>query len=276
MHWKEKERALLRSVYVYTNEEPLSMSVGESLRALLREHDIRVPDTVDDGAELLVCVGGDGTLLRGLHAFNFPDIPVVGVNTGHLGFFQELQYDELDRLLDMCNGGNYSIQRHRLVQITVERSGEKPVSHRGLNDIVIKGSISRITHQNLYIGGSFVEKFSGDGLLIASSAGSTAYNYSLGGSIVDPRLNLLQVTPIAPMNTTAFRCFTSSIVLPPDLEICVVPEFEYDRDALVIVDGVEHTYRGITSMTIDLAREDVRLVRFHDYDFWNKVKSKFL
>ena len=67
--------------------------------------------------------------------------------------------------------------------------------------------------------GVSIEKFSGDGILVATSAGSTAYNYSLGGSIVDPRLKLLQVTPIAPMNTTAYRSFTSSILLPSDLTI---------------------------------------------------------
>lgn len=265
-----------RCVYVYTNEEELSRSVGDSLRQLLAERGIRVPACFDDTVELLVCIGGDGTLLRGLHAFDFPDIPVAGINTGHLGFFQELQHDELHRLLDMCDGGSHSIQRHRLVRVTLLRNGGEPVCHKGLNDIVIKGSVSRITHLNLSIGDSFVEKFSGDGLVIASPAGSTAYNYSLGGSIVDPRLNLLQVTPIAPMNTTAFRCFTSSIVLPPDLEINIVPEFPHDRDVLVIVDGVEYTYQGVSKIIVDLSFQEVQLVRFQHYDFWNKVKSKFL
>lgn len=266
----------LQVVYIYNNDEELSCRVGDSLRSMLREHGIRTPDTFGPDVELLVCVGGDGTLLRGLHAFGFPDIPVVGINTGHLGFFQELQHDESDRLLDICRGGSYSVQKHRLVRVSVDCCGPEPVRHMGLNDIVIKGSVSRITHLNLCIGGSFVEKFSGDGLLIASSAGSTAYNYSLGGSIVDPRLNLLQITPIAPMNTTAFRCFTSSIVLPPDLDVRIVPEFEYDRDALVIVDGMERTYTGVERMVIDLAPKEVRLVRLQHYDFWTKVKTKFL
>ena len=264
------------SVYVYTNNEALSRKVGDSLRLLLAENGIRIPDTFDESVELLICVGGDGTLLRGLHAFGFPDIPVVGINTGHLGFFQELQYDEPDRLLFSCSSGCYSFQQHRLVRVCVYCCGPEPIRHLGLNDIVIKGSVSRITHLNLYIGGSFVEKFSGDGLLIASSAGSTAYNYSLGGSIVDPRLNLLQITPIAPMNTTAFRCFTSSIVLPPDLEIHIVPDYEYDRGALVVVDGMEYDYAELARMTIDLAPAEIRLVRLQHYDFWNKVKTKFL
>ncbi len=276
MEYMEKKGVPLRNIYVYNNEEPLSRQVGDALRAMLRDHGSRIPDTFDGSVELLVCVGGDGTLLRGLHAFGFPDIPVVGINTGHLGFFQELQHDEPDRLLDICRGGSYSLQRHRLVRVTVDCGEDQPIRHMGLNDIVIKGSVSRITHLNLCIGASFVEKFSGDGLLIASPAGSTAYNYSLGGSIVDPRLNLLQITPIAPMNTTAFRCFTSSIVLPPDLEIRIVPEFDYDRSALVVVDGMEYNYPQVEGMIIDLSPREIQLVRLQHYDFWTKVKTKFL
>ncbi len=266
----------MKNVYVYNNEEPLSRQVGDSLRTLLRDRGIRIPQSFDESVELLVCVGGDGTLLRGLHAFGFPDIPVVGINTGHLGFFQELQHNEADRLLDICAGGSYSLQRHRLVRVSVDCGSGAPVQHMGLNDVVIKGSVSRITHLNLSIGASFVEKFSGDGLLIASPAGSTAYNYSLGGSIVDPRLNLLQITPIAPMNTTAFRCFTSSIVLPPDLEIHILPELDYDRSALVVVDGIEYNYPKVEELTVDLSPREVQLVRLQHYDFWTKVKTKFL
>lgn len=266
----------MKNIYVHHNETPLSCSVAKTLKEKLIDGGFRICESFSSSVELLVCVGGDGTLLRGLHAFNFPNIPVVGVNTGHLGFFQELQHDELDHLVELCRNGNYSMQRHRLVRATVYSDDAKPVVHMGLNDIVLKGVVSRITHLNMSIGNSFIEKFSGDGILIASSAGSTAYNYSLGGSIVDPRLHLLQITPIAPMNTTAFRCFTSSILLPSDMEIHVFPEYEFDRGVVVVVDGMEHTFECIKKVTVDLAKEEVQLIRLKNYDFWSKVKTKFL
>lgn len=266
----------MKIIYVYNNETSLSSNVAAALRKKLLDGGFQVPEVFSEHVELLVCVGGDGTLLRGLHAFDFPDIPVVGVNTGHLGFFQELQHDELDRLVDLCREGTYSIQRHRLLRSTVYTDDAEAAVYMGLNDIVIKGSVSRITHLNMMIGSSFIEKFSGDGILIASSAGSTAYNYSLGGSIVDPRLYLLQITPIAPMNTTAFRCFTSSILLPSDMEIHIFPEYDYDRGVVVVVDGAEHTFERVQKVTVDLAKEEVQLIRLENYDFWSKVKTKFL
>ncbi|NCB41825.1 MAG: NAD(+)/NADH kinase [Clostridia bacterium] len=266
----------MKKIYVYNNETALSCHVADVLCEKLSSAGFYVPACFSECVELLVCVGGDGTLLKGLHAFDFPNIPVVGVNTGHLGFFQELQHDELDRLVTLCREEKYSIQRHRLLRSTIYTGEGHSTVYRGLNDIVIKGSVSRITHLNMMIGTSFIERFSGDGILIASSAGSTAYNYSLGGSIVDPRLHLLQITPIAPMNTTAFRCFTSSVLLPSDMEIHISPEYDYDRGAVVVVDGTEHTFEDVKKVTVDLCQQEVQLIRLENYDFWSKVKTKFL
>jgi len=146
----------------------------------------------------------------------------------------------------------------------------------GLNEIVIKGSGSYSIHLDISIGGSFIQRFSGDGVLVATPAGSTAYNYSLGGAIVDPRLNLLQLTPIAPMNTTAHRSFTSSILLPADLSLSVAPVRRNDYDVRVSVDGIEHNYKSISAINISFAEPIINLIRFESYDFWGKVKNKFL
>ena len=110
---------------------------------------------------------------------------------------------------------------------------------------------------------------------MATSAGSTAYNYSLGGSIVDPRLQLLQVTPLAPMNTTAYRSFTSSILLPDDLCLGVVPEKPENR-IYITNDGIETCYSDVKSIEVSASDKHVNLIRFNNYDFWNKVKDKFL
>ena len=147
--------------------------------------------------------------------------------------------------------------------------------HIGLNELAVTGSKSYSIHLDLSIDGKPIEKFSGDGILVATSAGSTAYNYSLGGSIVDPRLDALQVTPLAPMNTTAFRSFTSSIMLPSDLTLGIVPE-ESDKIIYIHNDGIETAYSNLKELEIRTADKFVNLIRFSDYDFWSKVKDKFL
>lgn len=226
--------------------------------------------------DLLVCIGGDGTFLEALHKFNFPTMPIIGINTGHLGFFQEIMPDRLDDFIFNYSQERYSVQKLSTVKVKVTTAAGVN-EHIGLNEVVITGNGTRSIHLNISIGGSFIERFSGDGLLIATPAGSTAYNYSLGGSIVDPRLKILQVTPIAPMNTTAYRSFTSSILLPSDLSLGVVPEQNNKSGQISIVfDGFTKTYTDIKEIEVSFSDTQVNLMRFENYDFWTKVKSKFL
>lgn len=265
----------MRVVNIFDNDTQISKETRALLKRKLEKSEFVVPKKYDPNAELVVCIGGDGSFLQTLHRFDFPDIPFVGINTGHLGFFQELHPEELDEFIFKYKHGKYSVQHLRTVKVTASFE-DKKYEYRGLNEIIIKSRNSQTVHLNLSIGDSFIERFSGDGILVATPAGSTAYNYSLGGSIVDPRLNLLQVTPMAPMNTTAYRSFTSSIILPPDLSIKIYPEDTHGKGILILADGFEYMHCDIEEISIEFAEPMVKLIRLQNYDFWTKVKSKFL
>ena len=266
----------MKNVYVYRNPGADTAPVAEQLKEKLRAAGFTVPEEFGPGVEFACVVGGDGTFMHGLRECGFPDIPFVGVNTGHLGFFQEFQPEDLDKLVDIIRTGDYRVQRHRLLKATVRTEDGAVHSFRALTDVIFRGSISKVTHLNLSIGDNFIEKFSGDGILISSSAGSTAYNYSLGGSIVDPRVALLQITPMAPMNTTVFRSFTSSILVPPGLDVHIFPDRNFKDSGYLIVDGEEYYFEHVEDISVDLAKDEIQLVRLADYDFWSKVMSKFL
>lgn len=264
-----------RKINIFSNEKYTSVQTRKRLKQKLETSGFVVPHEFDDEAELIICIGGDGSLLQTLQEYDFPNKPIVGVNTGHLGFFQELHPGELDEFIFKYKNGQFKIQQLKTVSAEIITENETFYA-RGLNEIVVKGIGSHAAHFNMFIGDSFIEKFSGDGLLIATPAGSTAYNYALGGSIVDPRLDLLQVTPIAPINNSAYRSFTSSVLLPPHLSIKLFPEFTDKEDAVIVTDGYEEQYRGVKSIHVGFAEEMVHLVRFEGYDFWNKVKQKLL
>lgn len=273
------------SIHIVTNQSVLSEQTKKLLVNKLDYNGFELSSVYDDNVELVICIGGDGSFLATLHKYDFPDVPFIGINTGHLGFFQELLPDQLDFFIENYKQGRYETQCLKTVCADFEHEGKK-IQYKGLNEIVIKAARSLSIHLDLAIGDSFIERFSGDGLLIATPAGSTAYNYALGGSIVDPRLNLLQVTPIAPMNTTAYRSFTSSLLLPPDLAIKIYhDEAEADEKSkmrqvekamLITCDGIEHTFNHVSEISIGFSETIVRLLRFENYDFWSKVKSKFL
>ncbi len=262
-------------INIFTNGTDLSMETESILAKKLIDRGFTVTGEYSSDAQLIICIGGDGTLLETVHSCDFPECPIIGINTGHLGFFQEISPKYLDQFISDYENEQYSIQELSTVKATVTTVGGMENTHIGLNEIVIKGRHSYSVHLDISIDGKSIERFSGDGILVATSAGSTAYNYSLGGSIVDPRLKLLQVTPIAPMNTTAYRSFTSSILLPSELSLGISPERD-DNRIFIINDGIQTGYSNVKEITVTVAETSVQLMRFKDYDFWNKVKNKFL
>lgn len=262
-------------ICVYTNKTPASLNTCCLLREKLESNGFAVSEEYREDAELLVTIGGDGATLQAIHKYDFPRVPIIGINTGHLGFFQEISPDQLDQFIANYKAKRFRLQPTTAVQATIHSTKGKFI-HKGFNEVVLRGAHSYTVHFNISIGDSFIERFSGDGILIATSAGSTAYNYSLGGSIVDPRLKLLQMTPIAPMNTTAYRSFTSSILLPPDLSLNVDPEPGRDSTIYVVCDGFETEYEEAVHIRVEFSDTVVNLLRFETYDFWNKVKTKFL
>lgn len=262
-------------ISIFTNDTEVSRDVRADLRKELINRGYTVMSEYSPTTDLIVCIGGDGAFLETIHKCGFPDCLTVGINTGHLGFFQEVLPENIGHFIDDYENDNYSVQELGTVKCIVTEQDGNLIEHIGLNEITITGRKSYSIHFDITIGGKPIEKFSGDGILVATSAGSTAYNYSLGGSIVDPRLKLLQVTPLAPMNTTAYRSFTSSILLPDDMNLGIIPESKENR-IYVANDGEVTGYSNVQSIEVRRSSKVVNLIRFKDYDFWNKVKDKFL
>lgn len=260
----------------YDKGDDRSRQTAETLVQKLNAAGISVSAEYNPSVDMIICVGGDGTFLHMLMDCGYPTVPVAGVNTGHLGFFQEFMPEDLDQLVEICLTGECSIQKNRLLSATVWSDSPVPQNYLALNDFVIRSGSCSTIHLNLTIGSSFIERFSGDGILISTPAGSTAYNYSLGGSIVDPRVNMIQVTPMAPMNSKAFRSFTSSVLLPPDMEVNIYPDEDYKDNVLLAIDGVEYRFAQMENVVVRYSPIEISLVRLANYDFWGKVKSKFL
>ena len=264
-----------KKVFIYANKTENSARIEKNLRNKLVKSGLRVHEDFDEDTELILCVGGDGTLLNLMQDLDFPKTPVVGINTGHLGFFQEVPPGKIDEMIFQYNQGKYTLQSFSTVKGCVT-TADGTYRHTGLNEIAVKGLPNYPVHLNISINDSFIERFSGDGVCVATPAGSTGYNYSLGGSIVDPRHHLLQVTPIAPMNSIAYRSFTSSILLPGTDTLSISPCSQQDSRLTVVFDGRVAEYQNVKEIKITLSRKKVNMIRFGNLPFWDKAKSKFL
>ncbi|MGO1818990.1 MAG: NAD(+)/NADH kinase [Senegalia sp. (in: firmicutes)] len=135
---------------------------------------------------------------------------------------------------------------------------------------------SRVIHLNISIDNTYLERFSGDGVIVSTPMGSTAYNFSAGGSIVYTTLDVLQLTPLSPINSKVYRSLTTSSIVPSDMEIQIAPEYRDENSLLITVDGNQHRYENITHIIFKLSNMTINLLNIGKKDFWSNVRDKFL
>jgi NAD+ kinase len=183
-------------------------------------------------AEMIIVLGGDGTLLSVARQVWNRDIPILGVNIGGLGFLTEIHLEELYRVMERVLQGDYTTDERDVLSASVIRRGTKIVEFIVLNDAVInKGALARIIDLETTINGQYVTTFQSDGLIISTPTGSTAYNLSAGGPIVYPSLHTLIITPICPHTLT-----NRPIVIPDDVEVQALLKSE-EQEVILTLDG---------------------------------------
>jgi len=265
----------IQKINILHNYQKSSEPVVNELREKLLAANLDVTEQYDHEADLNICVGGDGVILIGMKEVDFPKIPFIGINTGHLGFFQELCPEDIDKLIAHLKNDDYELEQLYLVEGAV-CTEDKCIYLTGINEIVIKGIDSKVIHLNIKIGEQNLESYSGDGIIISTPMGSTAYNMSAGGALVYPTLGVLQMTALAPINSRVYRSLTNSVIVPHNMTIELIPEYRDENSILIVVDGVQLTYRDITNLKFWVSDRKLTRLSTHEHHFWENIKNKFL
>jgi NAD+ kinase len=223
------------------------------------------------GLDLLLTLGGDGTLLRGARMVAREGVPVLGVNLGHLGFLTSAPRDEMEAGLSRWLAGEFSIdERLALLVHTETAEGERGRDHLALNDAVLhKGGAARVIRLSMTATRDVVGSYSADGIILATPTGSTAYSLSAGGPIVSPTVDCIIATPICP-HTLGVR----PLILPAD-ETVTVEVLSPTQELLLTIDGQEsETLVPGQRVVVRRAPQPVRLVRFPGQTFFSTLRRK--
>ena len=264
-----------RIITINSNQVNKSVETKKILTEKLTNAGFEVTYEFCQDAELIISIGGDGSFLKTVHDFDFTKTPIIGINTGHLGFFPEISPNHIDSFIKSYKNNDFLVQDISLLKANICTNNCN--SHMyAINEVVVKGDKSRTIHLSLDVNGKHIQNFSGDGMIISTPTGSTAYNYAAGGSIVDPGLNLMQLTPLYPINTNAYRCFTSSIIFSSESIIKIIPEYRFEDSILIVIDGVEYRFNHMSNIEVSISDLKIKLLRMLDYEFWSRVTEKFL
>jgi len=202
----------------WLNERDIGLVGGSEIERERIEHetgcaiDVATQAELAGQVDLILVLGGDGTMIATARMIGDTEVPVLGVNYGGLGYLAEFRIEELFAALESILAGNYKLQRRLMLSIELRR-GEKIVTgNRVLNDAVVnKSALARIIEIETYLNEQFVNSFRADGLIVSTPTGSTAYNLSAGGPVIFPSMNAVVITPICP-----FTLSNRPIVVPDD------------------------------------------------------------
>ncbi len=222
-------------------------------------------------AQLIVCFGGDGTILHMAKTATRAGIPLLGVNIGTMGFMAELESSELDQLKRLAID-DYTIDSRMMLDVTVMRDKDIVFHDISLNDIVItKGAVARIVHLGVECDGVQAMECDGDGVIVATPTGSTAYSLSAGGPIVEPEAHNILITPIC-AHDMGSRCMVAS----ENRVITVQLTRNARRNAFLSVDGGKALRLNLGDIaTIKKSERQTRLIRLKDRSFYDLVNVKF-
>lgn len=260
---------VINKIKIYINGDNKSKKVKESLVKDLIKKDFLI---VEKDYDLAISIGGDGTFLKMVNENNFnSDIYYIGINSGTLGFLQEIDLDKTIDFINRLANNDFKEERICIGKASVI-TNKKVYQYNFLNEIVLRKNDFSTLEVPVYIDNFYLEDFTGDGLLISTSTGSTAYNMSFGGAIVYNSLKTLSLTPIAPINNRAYRTLTNSFILPIDTKI----EIKGNEDLFLMIDGKNKEIKKVMKVEITIDKKEIKCLRMHDFHFIKVVNNKIL
>ncbi|MEZ5358934.1 MAG: NAD(+)/NADH kinase [Candidatus Zixiibacteriota bacterium] len=239
----------------------------------MQDHDFQIPvyscDELPLRSDVIVSLGGDGTLLSTARAVGDHGTPILGINLGSLGFLTQITPTALEETLTAVLQKNYSIEKRMVAEVHIEEGPEleQPFA---LNDIVVdRGGISRIINLDLYANDYFICSYAADGLIISTPTGSTAYSLAVGGPILNPLMNAFIVSPIS-----AFSLTTRPVIFSEFDELRIVARTA-DREPVLTLDGqVSCNLSQKSSFTVRKADYDINFIVFRKNSFYDVLRNK--
>lgn len=279
-YYPNDTRPIIKDIIVFFNKNNVELCIEAEFLKVLYQHEILKKEyqtfsdytNLDASFDLLLSIGGDGTILRAVTYVRDSGIPILGINAGRLGFLAKVQKENIDAFLQLVLDKQYTLSRRTLISLsTVPKMKEFKELHFALNEITVsrKDTTSMITIET-WLNGEYLNAYWADGLIIATPTGSTGYSLSCGGPVLTPEVKSLVVTPIAPHNLNA-----RPLVIPDKTEIRLRISGR-EPNYLVSLDSRIATLHNNTTLIIKKTPFKVNMVELSETSFIKTLRTKML
>ena len=252
----------------YDNNVVVEKDIYDATTDILKHVDYAERDEIPLKCNMVLALGGDGTIISAARVVGNSGVPIAGINLGGLGFLAEVAVEEIYDRLQLIQDGDYLVEERMVLKAKIEN--ENKVSYRALNDIVIeRGSSTRMISISVTVDDTFFNRYSADGIIIATPTGSTAYSLSAGGPIIVPPHEAVIVTPLSPHSLSQ-----RAVVIKPDSKIKIIPENTSGKMLLSIDGQTSVKLNNGQSILIERAKNNVRLVKWKDKSYFDTLRAK--
>jgi NAD+ kinase len=279
-YYQNDTRPIIKDIFVFFNSNNIELVIEESFLKILYEEEIVKKEyktfasytDLNSSFDLLISIGGDGTILRAITYVRNSGIPILGVNAGRLGFLAKVQKENIETFLQLILDKNYTVSKRTLLSIESNpKNDEIKEINFALNEISVsrKDTTSMITVET-YLNGEYLTSYWADGLIISTPTGSTGYSLSCGGPVLTPDVKSFVITPIAPHNLNA-----RPLVIPDKTEI-ILKVSGREAHYLVSLDSRIATMNNETILTIKKTPFKINMVEIQDETFLKTLRNKLL
>jgi len=268
---KEKTRETACRIIDWLNSKKLKVYIEENKGKEIGKGELNsLAEKFIKNVDLIISLGGDGTLLRAARLAAAENIPVFGVNLGGLGFLTQIGIDDLEKSLEALFQKRYFLDERMMLSCIVKRAKKEIKKLTALNDVVIgKGAFARMICLATYVNNDYVITYSADGLVVSTSTGSTAYSLSAGGPIVNPNINSIILTPICPHTLSA-----RPLIISENDQVKIKLESS-EEEVMITIDGQEgFVLESDDEVIVKKSNHKARLITFKEKSFYAVLREK--
>ena len=266
---KDKDLAVTKKLIEVLSSRA-RLTAEKKLCRLLSGVEFKEDEQLYDGADFVIVLGGDGTILCAAEQCGKRNIPVMGINLGKVGFMTEIKTGEMDRAADALLSGNYKTEKRMMMKVTVEKNGLEKSSVHALNDVVIAKENASMIMIKMFSGGEKINQYKADGLIISTPTGSTGYSLSAGGPVADPLTEIFIASPIC-----AHELHARPAVLSANKPILLRIDKALGHEASVTVDGVQREIITLgDAVRIEKSQYCLPLIKIGGQSFYDVLTEK--
>ncbi|MBN8236942.1 NAD kinase [Halobacillus kuroshimensis] len=262
-----------RNLYFYYHQKTELQDKLEALFQLARDNDFQIVENSKD-ANIVIAVGGDGAFLQAVRKTGFrQDCLYVGIRSeNEAGLYCDFNIDDHDEMIEAMKNAEVEVRRFPVIDTTINDES----TFSCLNECSVRSTLIKSIVIDVYIDDLHFETFRGDGLIIATPTGSTAYNKSINGAVVDPKLPCFQISELASLNNNRYRTLGSSFILSGERTLNLKVRQDGNDYPIIGMDNEAFSIRNIHDVTVNLSEKVIKTVKLKNNTYWDRVKRTFL